>query len=150
LGKPQILTPEKLSLIGLHHPLDGVTSPEYKLLHFIHLTKFFCKEKKAKTFNWDRCCHRALCLWLILFHYNDWIIEQVAWNKLSLLLILFYETLQLFTMMGFLYKTFLPPNHRHLRIIDCLTVHTACLVCFISTVNGHSKKRRKEGYYGLC
>jgi hypothetical protein len=36
-------------------------------------------------------------------------------------------------------------NHRHLRIIDCLTVRTACLVYFISTVNGHSKKRRKEG-----
>jgi hypothetical protein len=27
--------------------------------------------------------------------------------------------------------------HRHLRIIDCLTARTACLVCFISTVNGH-------------
>jgi hypothetical protein len=33
--------------IGLHHPLDGVTNPEYKLLHFIQLTKCFCKEKKA-------------------------------------------------------------------------------------------------------
>jgi hypothetical protein len=26
--------------IGLHHPLDGVTNPEYKLLHFIQLTNF--------------------------------------------------------------------------------------------------------------
>jgi hypothetical protein len=25
--------------IGLHHPLDGVTNPEYKLLHFIQLLK---------------------------------------------------------------------------------------------------------------
>jgi hypothetical protein len=25
--------------------------------------------------------------------------------------------------------------------IDCLTAHTACLVCLISTVNGRSKKR---------
>ncbi len=30
-------------------------------------------------------------------------------------------------------------NHRHLSNIDCLMVHTACLVCFISTVNGRSK-----------
>ncbi len=38
-------------------------------------------------------------------------------------------------------------SHRHLRNIGCLTVHTACLVCFISTVNGRSKKERKEAYY---
>ncbi len=28
--------------------------------------------------------------------------------------------------------------------IDCLTVPTACLVCFISTVNGCSNIKRKE------
>jgi hypothetical protein len=55
--------------IGLHHPLDGVTNPEYKLLHFIQIT-IFCKEKKALPFNRDGCCHLALCLWLILFHCN--------------------------------------------------------------------------------
>jgi hypothetical protein len=38
-------------------------------------------------------------------------------------------------------------DHRHLRNIDCLMAHTACLVCFISTVNGCSKKVRKEAYY---
>jgi hypothetical protein len=54
--------------LWLHHPLDGVTNSGYKLLHFIQLTKFFCKEKKALAFNWDRCCHLELCLWLILFH----------------------------------------------------------------------------------
>jgi len=34
--------------------------------------------------------------------------------------------------------------HRHLNLsnIDCLMVCTACLVCFISTVNGRSKKSR--------
>ncbi len=32
--------------------------------------------------------------------------------------------------------------HRHLSNIDCLTAHTACLVCFISTVNGHNKNKR--------
>jgi hypothetical protein len=35
-------------------------------------------------------------------------------------------------------------NYGHLRNIDCLTAHIACLVCFISTVNGRSKKRRKR------
>jgi hypothetical protein len=35
-------------------------------------------------------------------------------------------------------------NHRHLRNIDCLTARTACLVSFISTVNGCSKRKRKR------
>jgi hypothetical protein len=35
-------------------------------------------------------------------------------------------------------------THRHLRNIDCLTAHTACLVCFISTVNSRSKQRKKR------
>jgi hypothetical protein len=35
--------------------------------------------------------------------------------------------------------------HRHLSNIDCLLAHAACLVCFISTVNGHTKKKRKKG-----
>jgi hypothetical protein len=30
------------------------------------------------------------------------------------------------------------------QYIDCLMAHTACLVCFISTVNGHYDKKRKE------
>ncbi len=34
--------------------------------------------------------------------------------------------------------------HRHLRNIDCLMAHNACLVCFISSVNGHSKKSKKR------
>ncbi len=52
--------------IGLHHPLDGVTNPKYKLLHFKQLT--FCKKKRALAFDWDRFRHLALCLRLILFH----------------------------------------------------------------------------------
>ncbi len=36
----------------------------------------------------------------------------------------------------------LPQTHRHLSNIDCLMAHTACLVCFISTVNGRSKKEQ--------
>jgi len=30
--------------------------------------------------------------------------------------------------------------HRHLSNVDCLTAHTSCRVCFISTVNGCRKK----------
>jgi len=44
-------------------------------------------------------------------------------------------------------KQIVTADHRHLKNIDCLTARTACLVCFISTVNGHSKKERKEAYY---
>jgi len=40
---------------------------KYKLLCFI-TTKFFCKEKNALAFNWDRCCHLVLCIQLIPFH----------------------------------------------------------------------------------
>ena len=63
--------------IGLHHPLDGITNPEYKLLHFIQLT-IFCKKKRALAFNRDRCCHLALCLLLILFHWHLY----PSWNNI--------------------------------------------------------------------
>jgi hypothetical protein len=35
-------------------------------------------------------------------------------------------------------------NHRHLSNIDCLMASTACLVCFISTDSGRSKKTKKR------
>ncbi len=53
--------------MGHDHPLDGITNPKYKLLHFL-TTEVFCKEKKALAFYRDRCCHLVLCLQLILFH----------------------------------------------------------------------------------
>ncbi len=59
----------KIAIIGLYHPLDGITNPKYTLLNFLK-TKFFCKVKEALAFDWDRCCHWALCLWLILFHWH--------------------------------------------------------------------------------
>ncbi len=34
--------------------------------------------------------------------------------------------------------------HRHLSNIDCMKARTACLVCFINTVNGHHKKRKRS------
>ncbi len=48
----------------LHHPLDGITNLKYKL-YFLTPNK---KIKEKLAFNRDRCCHLALCLWLILFH----------------------------------------------------------------------------------
>jgi len=35
-------------------------------------------------------------------------------------------------------------SHRHLSKIDCLKSRTACLVCFIGTVNGHCKKIKNK------
>jgi hypothetical protein len=35
-------------------------------------------------------------------------------------------------------------THRHLGKIDCLMACTACLLCCISTLNGHSKKKREK------
>ncbi len=40
--------------------------------------------------------------------------------------------------------TFKGSKQRHLSNIDCLKVCTSCLVCFISTVNGHCKKKKKK------
>ncbi len=37
-----------------------------------------------------------------------------------------------------------PFSHRHLSKIDCLKAHTPSLVYFISTVNGHRKKRKRS------
>jgi hypothetical protein len=31
--------------IGLHHPLDGVTNPKYKLLRFIQLINFLQRDE---------------------------------------------------------------------------------------------------------
>jgi hypothetical protein len=56
--------------MGLYHPLDGVTNLKYKLLYFLTPNKKISK-RKALAFNRDRCCHLALCLWFILFHYID-------------------------------------------------------------------------------
>jgi hypothetical protein len=36
--------------IGLHHPLDGVTNPEYKLLCFIQPTNFFLQREEGTSF----------------------------------------------------------------------------------------------------
>ncbi len=56
-------------LMGLYHPLDCITNVKYKLLYFSTPNKKISK-RKALAFNRDRCCHLAICLWLILFHYR--------------------------------------------------------------------------------
>jgi hypothetical protein len=61
--------------MGLYHPLDGVTNPKYKLLCSLTAKKSFRKEKKALAFNQYRCCHLALCLQLILFH---WLVQVLG------------------------------------------------------------------------
>jgi len=53
--------------MGLYHLLDGDTNLKYKLLCFLTPNKKISK-KKALAFNWVRCCHLALCLWLVVFH----------------------------------------------------------------------------------
>ncbi len=58
------------SSMGLYHPLDGITKPKYKLLYFLTPNKNISK-RKALAFNRDRCCHLAICLWLILFHCTE-------------------------------------------------------------------------------
>jgi hypothetical protein len=71
------LTWYKNCRIGLHHPLHGVTNPEYKLLRFIQLT-FFCKRKRPQAFNRDRCRRLALCLQLILIHWSFGIVLTIV------------------------------------------------------------------------
>jgi hypothetical protein len=36
--------------IGLHHPLYGVTNPEYKLLLFFHTTNIFLQKDEGTSF----------------------------------------------------------------------------------------------------
>jgi hypothetical protein len=55
-------------VVGLYHPLDGVTNLKYNLLYFLTPNKKNFKEKKAIAFNRDRCCHLAICLQFILSH----------------------------------------------------------------------------------
>jgi hypothetical protein len=63
--------------------------------------------------------------------------KLLIFNSFSLLLTLFCFGTQCGTI-------FCIGDHRYLRNIECLMAHTACLVCFISTVNGHSKKKGKR------
>jgi hypothetical protein len=37
------------SLMGLNHPLDGVTNPKYKLLHFL-TTNLFLQREEGTSF----------------------------------------------------------------------------------------------------
>jgi hypothetical protein len=70
----------------MYHPLDGVSNPKYKLFYSL-TTNFFRKEKKALALNRDGCCHLALCLQLILFHYkiNVWVLITALAQNASFL-----------------------------------------------------------------
>ncbi len=39
---------------------------------FLNNYFFLRKEKNALAFNWHRCGHLDICLWLILFYYKHW------------------------------------------------------------------------------
>jgi hypothetical protein len=54
--------------MGLYHPLDGVTNLKYKLYFLTPIINNF--KDKGTSFNQDRYCHLAICLRLILFHWN--------------------------------------------------------------------------------
>ena len=56
-----------LMIMRLCHPPDGSTSPMYKLLCLNHHNLFY-QIRNVLAFNWDMCCHLALCLWLLPFH----------------------------------------------------------------------------------
>jgi hypothetical protein len=53
--------------MGLCHPPDGSTSPKDKLLGFKPPQLI----QNALVFNWDMCCHLALCLQLLPFHSRN-------------------------------------------------------------------------------
>ncbi len=61
---------QRYKAMGLYDPLDGVTNLKYKLLYLLTPNKKISK-RKALAFNWDRCCHLAICLRLILFHLKS-------------------------------------------------------------------------------
>jgi hypothetical protein len=48
-GTEEIPQKCKKKIIGLHHPLDGVNNPKYKLLHFIQLTNIL-QRKEGTSF----------------------------------------------------------------------------------------------------
>jgi hypothetical protein len=72
--------------MGLYHPLDGAANLKYKLLYFLAPNKKISK-RKALAFNWDRYCHLAICLWLILFHY----IELSQFNIIKYIMQIIYK-----------------------------------------------------------
>jgi hypothetical protein len=55
-----------------------------------------------------------------------------------------FYVFNLYVVISYFHNIHVHCNHRHLRNIDCLTVRTACLVCFISTVKDRSKKIKKR------
>jgi hypothetical protein len=71
LNKPTPASPVNYdtATMGFYQPPDGVTNLKYNLLYFLTPNKKNSK-RKALAFNRDSCCHLALCLWLISFHYG--------------------------------------------------------------------------------
>ncbi len=81
--------------------------------------------------------------WAVLMHWSAKIRVQCVFRGQGKL-ILCKNGLQNSTCKLGFNNFFVSLTYRHLSNIDCLMAHTGCLVCFISTVNGHSKKKRKK------
>jgi hypothetical protein len=56
----------------------------------------------------------------------------------------YIHVFNLYVVISYFHTIHVHCNHRHLRNMDCLMVRTTCLVCFISTVNGCSKKKKEK------
>jgi hypothetical protein len=84
---------------------------------------------------WGHC---QVASWQKIKIWNDiWLQIGIKWKIMSALLQGNAMTIA-FCQLGWSEHL----GHRHLSNIDCLMAHTACLVCFSSTVNGRSKKRK--------
>ncbi len=95
------------------------------------------KNKKKKHF-----ANLFFILWLFFFSpLSFFFLPSNKFAFFSLKSLSEWDILQLINC----YRGPIKKVHRHLKIIDCLTAR----VFFISTVNGPSKKRRKEAYFAL-
>ncbi len=82
-----------------------------------------CRPRWQRQVNWLG--------WLVITISNTFLPNKLPLCKFSLIPISWTKVSFRFT-------------HRHLRKIDWLMARTACLVCLISTVSGHSKKKKAK------
>ncbi len=140
-----LLNGHLLNVIGLHHPLDGITNLEYKLMCLIQLTIFFVKRRSQLAFNRDRCCHLALRLQLILFHSTkclwpsviqlSFILSNAVAPRQILLALVFFEKV------GYRVKTFLRQRNKK----ESFFVLDPNFSSIVSIKNLFSRQSNKEG-----
>jgi hypothetical protein len=94
------------------------------MLCFITPNKKISK-RKALAFNWDRCCHLVLCLWLTLFH-----LTEIIWLPVVSVEIEVVGT-ELRQLDGDLPVHFGHVGHR--RRVAAVAVASICPVVFVAT-----------------